>query len=195
MSTLRRLLPALGAAFLLLAAPAAAAPRAVPPGHSGASQYTETLPSAGGETPTAEIPHGSPSGGPGAGGGNSSGGGGGTSGGATGGEAQGGAAAATAAEALGSQNAKRLEKLGPEGKAAAGLAAAGGTAAKQAAGNEAAAPDHASASSPVKQVVGELTGTSDSGGMGLLLPLLIGMTVLVAGAFLVTRRRPVGPRD
>jgi hypothetical protein len=54
---------------------------------------------------------------------------------------------------------------------------------------------HHAASSPVTQVVGELTGTSDSGGMGVLLPLLIVMTFLVAVAFVISRRRPLGPRD
>jgi hypothetical protein len=85
--------------------------RSVPPGHSGASQYTETLPTAGGEQPTAEIHHGGATGGAGEGG---SSGGGSTGGGSTGGTTTtGGAPAATPAATLGARNAKRLEKLGP----------------------------------------------------------------------------------
>jgi hypothetical protein len=47
----------------------------------------------------------------------------------------------------------------------------------------------------VKQVVGELTGTSGSEGMGIILPLLIAMTALVAVAFIFARRRPAAPRN
>jgi hypothetical protein len=193
-STFVRFASALLAVLLLAAAPASAAPQAVPPGHSGASQYTETLPTAGGEQPTAEI-HGAGVTAPGGGGGNSSGGGSGAAtGGDGGGESTAGAAPAPSpAESLGTQNAKRLEKLGAEGKAAARLAAAGGAATSPA--NDARRPAAADGSSPVKQVVGQLTGTSDSGGMGLLLPLLIAMTVLVAIAVVFTRRRPLDPRD
>jgi hypothetical protein len=169
---------------LILAAPAAAAPKAVPPGHSGASQYTETLPTAGGEQPTGEVGAATPAGGGGKGNGPSSGGG-------SSGETP-TAPAPTTAEALGARDAKRLEKLGPEGKAAAALAAAASPTAADPGGAGAAARHAAGGdgSSPVKQVVGQLTGTSGSGGMGLLLPLLIAMSVLVAVAFVLTRRRP-----
>ena len=167
------------AALLIAAQPAAATQKTVPPGHSGASQYTETLPSAGGEETTESVHEGSGGGSPGGGKGD--------------GAAQESTStgATTPTEALGAGNAKRLEKLGPEGNAAARLAAAAGTSGA----NEPATRDRTDASSPVKQVVGELTGTSGSEGMGFLLPLLIVMTALVAVAFVLARRRPASPQD
>jgi hypothetical protein len=47
----------------------------------------------------------------------------------------------------------------------------------------------------VGQVVGELTGTSGSGGMGILLPLLIALSAMFAAGFAFARRRPAQPRD
>jgi hypothetical protein len=159
------------AVLLLIAAPAAdAAPTTIPPGHSGASQYTETLPTAGGEKKTDAIQGGGPGGGEG-----------------------GGSPPASPEQALGSENARRLEKLGPEGKAAARLAATGATGPGGARHGSRLASD--GGSSPLKQIAGELTGTSGSGGMGLLLPLLILMTAVVAVAFLLIRRRPASPRE
>ena len=176
--SIRVLLAVIAMPLLVAAAPSAAAQHAVPPGHSGASQYTETLPTAGGDTPTSSVHAGAAVGGPGDGGN--------SSGGATETEA-----GVTPTQALGAQNAKRLEKLGPEGKAAARLAASAGAPAAHSAASHAGG----TGSSPVQQVVGELTGTSGSEGMGLLLPLLIGMTAVVAVAFILTRRRPASPRD
>jgi hypothetical protein len=174
------------AAVLVVAAPAGAASKTVPPGHSGASQYTETLPTAGGESPTSSPTHQGA-----VGSGSDKGGGGGTSGGTT---TEGGStetAEVTPAQALGAKNARRLEKLGPEGEAAARLAASAGAPAAR------STPGHGASdgSSQVGQVVGELTGTSGSAGMGILLPLLIAMTALVAVAFIFARRRPAGPRN
>ncbi|HEX3905131.1 MAG TPA: hypothetical protein VH853_20015 [Polyangia bacterium] len=171
------------AVLLVAAAPASAGARdAVPPGHSGASQYTETLPTGGGETPTSSV-HPGGVGGPGDGGGP----GGGNSVGGT----SGATPEVTPTQALGAHHAKQLEKLGPEGKAAARLAASAGAPAAHAA----ASHGGGDGSSPVKQVVGELTGTSSSEGMGILLPLLIVMTALVAVTFIFARRRPASPRD
>jgi hypothetical protein len=178
-----RALLAMIAVLLAAAAPSAAAQHTVPPGHSGASQYTETLPTAGGETPTSSVHSGTAVGGPS------------DSGGGAGGNGSGGASEATPeitpTQALGSHNARRLEKLGPEGKAAAQLAASAGAPAAHSAADRGGGDG----SSPVQQVVGELTGTSGSEGMGLLLPLLIAMTAVVAVAFIFTRRRPASPRD
>ncbi|MFT3865050.1 MAG: hypothetical protein QM729_12315 [Solirubrobacterales bacterium] len=174
MSTIRRL--SVGMFLLLLIAPAAAtaASKTVPPGHSGASQYTETVPTAGGEKTTNTV-HGGTLGG----GGDGKGGGGSTS---------------SPTLVLGAENAKRLEKLGPEGKAAARLAAAGGTSAHKSGGTGHHGDGAAGSggSSPLKQVAGELTGTSGSSGMGLLLPLLILATAMVAFGFVLSRRRPTG---
>lgn len=158
----------------------ASATRSVPPGVSGATQYTETLPGPGGEESTRQI---------------------GTEGRHSGGSAK---------DKLGDQNASRLEELGPEGKAAANLAAAGvtgsaggpgvgsggvdthggtGTARERPAGAE------SSGSSPVGQLLGEVTGTSGSQGMGMLLPLLIAAAALIAVGYLVGRRRTIRTHD
>jgi opacity protein-like surface antigen len=145
-------------ALLLPGASAAAAPPLVPPGVSGANQYTETLPGPGGNEPT------------------------------------GGGAAhnpKSAAKALGEGNAQRLEALGPEGRAAARLATQGAADGK---GNSSPQGHRAlnsagDGSGAAGQVLGNLSGTSDSGGMGALLPLLILAAAVAAVAFLVTRRR------
>jgi hypothetical protein len=101
-------------------------------------------------------------------------------------EAKGGAPA----KVLGSSNAARLEALGPEGRAAARLAAATAPhpVGKGEPGGAKAAPVP-SGSSGLGQVLRQLTGTSGSGGMGLLLPLVIVLAVLAAVGFLITRRR------
>jgi hypothetical protein len=161
---------------------AVAGQNVVPPGHSAASQYTETLPTAEGEAPTAPSHPGS------AGGAGSSGNGGASSGG------EGSASEApTPAQVLGAKNARRLEKAGPAGKAAAELAASAGRAGTANAASRASG--HPEGSSPVKQVVGQLTGTSGSEGIGMLLPLLIVLTAVLALSFAVVRRRTPNPHD
>jgi hypothetical protein len=99
------------------------------------------------------------------------------------------------AKVLGHANAARLEALGPEGRAAAQFAA-------QSAPNNTARQPHGvggasnpSGSSALSQVLGQLTGSSGSGGMGLLLPLLIAMTIVGAAAYALGRRRIAHPRD
>jgi hypothetical protein len=178
--------PALLVTIILATAGTAAAAQNVPPGVSGANQYTETLPGPGGN---------------------------GAAGGGTG-------APKSAAQTLGAKNARKLEALGPEGKAAAELAtesspaalnsnskkAAGhknGNHAGQAANGKAGSStrvrsaDPQGGSSGVQQVLGQITGTggSDSGGMDWLLPLLIGASVVVAATFLFARHRPARPQD
>jgi hypothetical protein len=176
------------AAFLVsgpLAGSASAAPQVVAPGHSGTSQYTETLPGAGGETPTEPTGRESAAGAPG-GGGRSGGGAGATPAAPTTTESPGTAAV------LGAANAKRLEKAGPAGRAAARLAATAG--ATPEVGKSPGSGGHeASAASPVRQVVSQLTGTSGSEGVGLLLPILIAMSALLALGFVVVRRRGAHP--
>lgn len=98
-------------AFAALALPgsASAARSTVPPGVSGANQYTESLPGAGGEESTKSITGG--------GGGSGEGG-------------SGGGTTASPTQVLGTESTEKLEALGPEGKAAAALAAAGAQSAK-----------------------------------------------------------------
>jgi hypothetical protein len=193
MSFLRTLQVTLATALVVsacVAGSAAAAQGVVAPGHSGNSQYTETLPTAGGETPTEGVGH-QAAGTPAGGGGNSSGGGDSSGGGEEAAAVTGGSP--SPAEALGSKNAKRLEKAGPAGKAAAQLAA---TTSGSPAGKSTASSGHeGDGSSPVGQVVGQLTGTSTSQGIGLLLPILIVMAAVFALGFVIVRRRPVHPGD
>jgi hypothetical protein len=152
-------------ALVMLALPvasAAASTGTVPPGVSGANQYTETMPGPGGNEPTRDI---------------------------------GGKGGRTPAKVLGHANAAQLEALGPEGRAAAQFAA-------QSAPNSTAGQPHGvggtsnpSGSSGLSQVLGQLTGSSDSGGMGLLLPLLIAMSIVAAAAYGLGRRRTAHPQD
>jgi hypothetical protein len=177
--------PALLVAILLATAGPTAAAQNVPPGVSGANQYTETLPGPGGNGA--------------AGGGNSAGGG-----------------PKSSAQTLGAKNARKLEALGPEGKAAAELATetspVGSTSKKvgrkggKGAGRNSdgkhesstgTGSSSAQGSSGIQQVLGQITGTggSNSGGMDWLLPLLIGASVVVAATYLFARRRPPRPQD
>lgn len=144
-------------ALLIPATASAAAPRAMPPGVSGANQYIETLPGPAGNVPTESL----------------------------GGEGRG---KRTPAQVLGRSEAAQLEALGPDGRAAARLAAATapGRGDGRAGGREATNP---SGASPVNQIVGQVSGTSGSGGMGLLLPALIASAAVAAAAYALGRRR------
>jgi hypothetical protein len=181
-------MPMLLVAILSGMAGTTAAAQNVPPGVSGANQYTETLPGPGG---------------------NSAAGGGKSTGDGTGGPK-------SAAQTLGATNARKLEALGPEGKAASELATQSSPASSNSkrAGHKDAKPSgpgsgekaessistrssDAPGSSGVQQVLGQITGTggSDSGGMNWLLPLLIGASVVVAATYLFARHRPARPQD
>lgn len=109
-----------------------------------------------------------------------------------GGKANGGGGR-TPAKVLGHANAAQLEALGPEGRAAAQLAAesAPESVTRQPNGKE----SNSSGSSGAGQILGQLTGSSDSGGMGLLLPLLIAMAVVGAAAYVLGRRRTAHTPD
>lgn len=94
------------------------------------------------------------------------------------------------AQALGAENATRLERLGPVGRAAAALAAktapAGGGSRKKSGAATAAQPG---GSSGLSEVLGQATGSSSSGEMGLLLPLVIVAAILGAVVYAIARRR------
>ncbi len=100
----------------------------------------------------------------------------------------GGGGGRSPAAAIGRANAERLDRMGADGQAAARLAAEGAPKASLtgSAGRESGDP---SGSSRVGQVVSQLTGTSGSSGMGLLLPLLIASGAIAATAFGIGRRR------
>ena len=135
-----------------------------PPGNSGVQEYLEVVPSAGGDRPAGR-----------------------------GGGQEAGRAAPTPREVLGTRTARALNRLGPDGRAAAAVAAAG-------APNDARAakPDRhkpASGSRPVtaeadgggaEAVAGALAGSG--GGMGLGFPLLLLGTLAMALALLASRR-------
>lgn len=168
---------------VVLPAASLAAQGNVPPGVSGANQYTETLPGPGGNEPTSAISGAK--------------------------QPTGKKAPGTPAQALGTEQAAKLEGLGTEGRAAARLAAngapgrsggggkgsggAGGGAASKTGGATTTATEAGHGSGAVSQIVGQVVGSSDSGGgMGLLLPLLIAMSVVAAAAYAVGRRRGTG---
>jgi hypothetical protein len=181
----------------LLAAPAAIGAPIVPPGNSAVNQYTQTIPTSRGNKEVRQKGHRSPSktlgkkashklqkqgkdgkaaaelaaagtpaaaagGGSGSGGGGGAGNGGpgGSNGSPQGGGAQGGAGAGAGAQGL-----------------------TGAAAAK-------AVADADDGKSGFNQVVRELTGTSSSGDLGLMLPLAIIAAAVWCGAYFWRHRRP-----
>lgn len=178
-----RSLPALLAVAALCACPGmASAASLVPPGNSAANQYTETYPTTGGNA-----------------------------------EAKGkGKGKATPGDVLGDGNAEKLDSKGRQGRETAAVVAAtapppvagsatggesagddpaaagsggakgdGGAGGGQ--GNDAAAAE-AEGSSGIGEVLGQATGSSSSGGIGLLLPLIVLASVVWALAFFLRRR-------
>jgi cobalamin biosynthesis Mg chelatase CobN len=161
-------------AAAILALPSAAlAQRVVPPGNSAANQYTETFPTAKGPAATrkrGKQRHRSP------------------------------------AEALGPRKARRLASEGPQGRELAAVVAATAPSAAQPGGARGAGsePGSHSGSDPrsgsvsrgdavddssgLGEVVSQATGSSDTGGMGIALPLLI-LAAFVASAVYLWRRR------
>jgi hypothetical protein len=177
----RIVLPVVAAALAL--APAAGAQEAlVPPGNSAVNQYTETYPTAGGDKDFEKGDKRSPD------------------------------------KVLGKRNARQLERQGPEGRAVAEVAAetapeesagsgGGDTAAGTVSGGgggsgsgggaaaggdrKASTPgvDEPDGSSGLGEVLAQATGSSDSGEMGLWLPLLILVVLGGSLAFLLRRAR------
>lgn len=164
------------ALLLALVPTASAAGVRVPPGNGAATQYSETVPGAGGEEGAPEVARGgSPSTG------------------STGGQAKAAVPAATTAE---------LEALGPEGEAALNLAEAGASGhRKSSAHKDGGAPAgsgnsgtpggpgaEGGGSSGLGTVFGAAVGTS-GGGLGFLQPLILAAVFLGACAYLLGRRR------
>jgi hypothetical protein len=166
-------LPILLLVFLASVAVSGVARAAVlPPGNSAANQYAESLPGAGGN----ESGH-------------------------RGGAGGHGGAGTTAAEedaAVGAETAARLRRLGPDGAAALRLATQ--SAPQEHRGNRQSLTPGASGSSPgpsgssaIGGVLGGLIGTSTSGGIGLLQPLLMLLALVAAAAYGLSRRRGRSP--
>lgn len=185
------------ALIAVLVLPASAAARGgtrtiAPPGNSGVSQYVETIPTAHGGRPTSSVHKG------GSGSAHSQGGGGsGTSGG--GGSAGGGTISSSTQRALDSQGAAgraaaafiqatapsgvHTTKQGPGGGgngAGAGGARAGSNNADASAGN---------GPSPANSVFHALTGSSSSGGLGSILPIVLVVSSLGLSTLAILRRK------
>lgn len=156
--------------LLALAAPAAASHQAIPPDNSGAGQYTENVPDAGGDKPSDQL----------------------VAGGGSDGSGSGGALPPGAEDALDS-----LASQGPLGAAAAGLARAGAEPSASdrgqgGPGGPAGSPRTGSAGEDEGSVLGELFGQltgSDSDGMGIALPILLALSVVAAVLIVLARQR------
>ena len=153
--------------MLGLAAPAAAQDEVyAPPGRSGIEEYLEVVPGAGGDKPAN-------------------------------GDQSANAKAPTPATALGADNVQKLEALGSDGEAAAAAAAAGTATDGPTVRQRQKSQSHGGASNGesiaaagggdrVTSVARALGG--DGGGMGLLFPILLGLTLMLALAFTVARK-------
>ena len=98
------------------------------------------------------------------------------------------------AKTLGAENARRLEEMGPEGRAAAALAVATAPTSRPAdrgdeAGGKGNGRPSVVGSSGFGEVIGQATGTSSSGHLGILLPLVIIAAALGSLAYLWRRKR------
>lgn len=162
--------------FAVAAVPAGASTTVLaPPGHSGASQYFETIPTSSGEA----APPGSVSG----------------SGSAT------GSPSALSQFGHGQRGDSQLARLGANGSAAAALAAATAPAAAVGQQSTAGQPgantvSSGSGGSVASGISHALTG-ADGGGLGLALPLLLATALIaalgIAGTALWRRGRPSQP--
>jgi hypothetical protein len=161
--------------------------RIAPPGNSGVSQYDETIPTAGGSRPTSTV-HPVGGGSHGSGGSQGSGGAGGSGG--SGGSAGGGSA-------VSGSTFHALAAEGPQGAAAAALAQVTAPTRSQPAASKTgsrtdssiAAASGGDGSSPVTSLVKAVTGSTSSGGLGPVLPVILIGSLLGAGALALMRRR------
>jgi len=156
-------------ALALAAAPAVAQDEEIaPPGNSGVDQYRETLPAPGGGRPTDSGRDRSPE------------------------------------QALGKRNAQKLKRFGEDGEEAAEVAAAtapvaatgtgdGGAARPGGAGDGADRRAGGAAEEPTSSVLAEIAGQAigadAEGGVGWLLPLVVGLAVIGGIIFAAGRRR------
>jgi hypothetical protein len=145
---------------LLLPASVLAKVRTIaPPGNSGVSQYQEDVPTAKGNRPTNTI----------------------VPGGTHGGGSSGGT--------ISTSTLRALDKQGSAGRKAAALAEATAPGPARPSKSGGANTNGGSGSSPVSSVVKALTGSSSSGGLGPLLPIILIVSLLGAAAIALLRRR------
>ena len=145
--------------------------------NSALDEYTESVPTAGGEVPSSDQ-----------------------TGGGGGGADQGGDASSLAPGVVDELNAS-----GVDGEAAASLAQQTAPGNSSENGVDSANGDAAGRSSPdgsqsdtgggIGGVVDQVVGTSDSGGMGIALPIILGAALVAAFLFLLARRRGPGEHD
>jgi hypothetical protein len=144
----------------VLALPSVATARPlVPPGNSAVNQYTETFPTAGGAATTKK---------------------------------RGKQRDRSPAKVLGADNARRLEAAGPQGREVAEVVAATappGVTGPDRAPRTGSQGDGPGGSSGFREVIAQATGSTDSGELGLLLPLLILAAVAGATAYLWRHRQ------
>jgi hypothetical protein len=143
----------------LSSVPATAAAAAVPPGNSGADQYAEAFPTSGGNEPSVGRGNQAP-----------------------------------ASKALGKENADRLESAGDDGRSTAALAAKTDPAGREmprdgTAQKKAPAAGARSGGDGFDEVAKRALGSPDSDGTGLLLPIILALTLILATTALVFGRR------
>lgn len=157
--TLKTRLGSIALAALLLALPGTAAHAVVPPGNSAVNQYTETFPTARGAQTTKRKSR---------------------------------QKARSPREVLGRNEARKLAAEGPVGREVAQIVAATAPGAVSAnrtkTGHTAPAGKGPEGFSGVHEVIAQATGSSDSGRMGMLLPLLI-LAAIAGSAFYFWRHR------
>lgn len=151
------------AAIALLALPSAArAEDLLPPGNSAVNQYTESFPTSKGQKKTKR-----------------------------GGDSQDKSKDRSPGEVLGPRNARRLETEGAAGQqlAAVVAATAPASAARSANGEKRGGlRADVGSSSPLTEAIKQAGGSSDSGGMGIALPLLLLAAVVGFGLYAWRRR-------
>ena len=177
----RRSVIVLTAAFVAALAPPAAAKHGhlAPPGNSGIGQYVEIIPTASGSRPTNTVHRhqGTPS--------NTA---------SSGTLAPVPEFASPGSSGVSGATAQALSADGPAGVAATNLARATDPASATAHRHGLAEPAAPVTSvgrgpSPVGSVLGTLTGSSSSGGLGPMLPVLLLITLVGAGALALIRHR------
>ncbi|HWF74391.1 MAG TPA: hypothetical protein VG186_13670 [Solirubrobacteraceae bacterium] len=160
---MRRAVIALLVSLVLPTSAVAAKGTIAPPGNSGVSQYQEDVPTAKGSQPSNTIAPGGGTNGPG-----------------------------SSSGALSPSTVRALDKQGSAGRKAAALAQATAPRIGRPAGPPAVKTvggSQTSGSSPVSSVVKALTGSSSSGGLGPLLPIILIASLLGAVALALVRRR------
>lgn len=184
-TTAFRLIAATALGLVLLVVPAAArahhggAPGGslAPPGNSAISQYLEVVPTAAGGKPSSNVRHSR------------------SSGAGTSGAGGSGAIPASTRRALvsqgplGSADAAVAEGTAPSGGSGRTSGPSGSRAGGSTTGGSAEPAAGPAAPSPVNSVLRAMTGSSSSGGLGVLLPLLLGVVFLIGGALALWRRR------